>query len=219
MPEPGQPAAAGQVWEQIVEFAKAKGNLPTSEKRSCVPLRLQMEPPADPKQRPWPHKSRNVAEIEPALREAIRGLVSGVRPWPLYLHGPTGTGKTCAALCLCDHCGGSWFMTTERLASEWVDVLCSRYDDGKRKVGAADYRKRITDRPLVVIDDCGAREKVSDTHYEVIKLVLDLREGKPLVVTSNHNLETIARLYDARIADRLTAGTVLELAGESRRRT
>src|SRR5262249_18706175 len=31
--------------------------------------------------------------------------VEGREPWPLYLWGPTGTGKTSAALALLDHCG------------------------------------------------------------------------------------------------------------------
>lgn len=153
------------------------------------------------------------------MREVIRDLVSGKLPWPLYLFGPAGTGKTSVALCVCDHVDRSLFITVERLASEWVDCVCGRLDLGAGKIGPTQYRQMIVNRPLVCVDDIGVREKISDTHYEIVKLVLDLRETKPLIVTSNQPLEVIMKLYDDRIADRLSAGTVIELTGESRRRS
>lgn len=157
-------------------------------------------------------------KIDRQLRGRLREVLAGNKPWPLVLWGSTGTGKSCVALCLCDHCPGSWFVTSETLGTEWADVLCGRLKIGDGRIWPSNYRKRIGRVRLMVVDDAGSRDKVSDTAYEAFKMVLDLREGKPLIVTSNHSPAVLKDIYDARIADRLMAGTVIELTGKSRRR-
>jgi DNA replication protein DnaC len=70
---------------------------------------------------------------------------------------------------------------------------------------------------LTVLDELGAREKVSDYCYETTKLAIDRREGKACVFISNIGLEQIEAVYDDRIASRLSAGTVVSLDGDDRR--
>ena len=60
-------------------------------------------------------------------------------------------------------------------------------------------------------DDLGARDRVSDHAYETLKKVLDSREGRPLIALSNARLSELARVYDDRIASRLSAGTLIAL--------
>lgn len=75
----------------------------------------------------------------------------------------------------------------------------------------------IAKSPLIVFDELGCRDRVSDFQYETAKRVLDKREGKPLVVISNLTLKTLAELYDDRFCSRLAAGTVLGVSGDDRR--
>jgi hypothetical protein len=58
---------------------------------------------ARPQRRYFPGIERSIASIDPALRQSLRRLALGELPWPCFLHGPVGTGKTLAALCLLDH--------------------------------------------------------------------------------------------------------------------
>lgn len=71
--------------------------------------------------------------------------------------------------------------------------------------------------PLVLIDDLGLRDRANDTQYESLKGLLDRRTAKPLIVTSNLGVDEIAKIFDARVWDRLACGTVIELKGESLR--
>lgn len=162
--------------------------------------------------------------VDPALRAAIRELVSGSRPWPLFVHGPAGAGKTSAALALCDHVPGLAVYWT---ASGWADALIQA---GKGNLserpaeGGCSYnvtpdrlRDRVSRAALVVLDELATRDRVSDWHYEAVKDLIDRRMGKPLMVCSNLSLESVDGIYDDRIADRLAGGTVVALTGASRR--
>lgn len=157
----------------------------------------------------------------------LRELVAGRAPWPLFLHGPPGTGKTCAALALADHLR-EWecrYVTAADLTARVMATFGTRdaYDwtpFGRfRDAGVnPDAPSGKTGALLVVLDELGTRE-VKDTHYECVQRVIDLREGLPLILVSNHDADRIARVYDERIASRCQAGTVVELAGRDRRVT
>ncbi len=77
--------------------------------------------------------------------------------------------------------------------------------------------RNIENAPLVILDEIGCREKVSDAHYEVIKELLDVRHFKPLVCISNLSFKEIGSVYDGRIVSRLGNGTVVEMVGSDRR--
>ena len=66
----------------------------------------------------------------------------------------------------------------------------------------------------MVLDEIGSGEK---PHYDAVKRILDEREGKPLVAISNLDLASVATVYDARVASRMAAGTLMELLGADRR--
>lgn len=154
------------------------------------------------------------------MRRIIRELCRGYKEWPLFLYGDVGTGKTCAGLCLVDNCGGMYF-TAGDLCQELIDAGKGilNFKESGHKLYARDIWLAIRAVPVVVLDEVGGRDKVSDFHYDTVKGVLDAREYKPLVVISNLGLEQIAELYDMRITSRLGAGTVVEVAGDDRRLT
>lgn len=144
--------------------------------------------------------------------------MSGEAPWPLFVHGSAGTGKSCAALVLLDYAGGLFF-TGSSLADEMIRSQQGRLPGREtgRPIWPEQLWEEIGKTALVVLDDLGGRDRVSDFAYEVTKRLLDEREGKPLVVTSNLGPARLAQLYDDRVVSRLVAGTVLEMAGADRR--
>lgn len=178
---------------------------------------------------------RSIAEIAPGLRTTIRAMIAGESPWPLMLHGNAGTGKSCAMLCLLDYAGGEYhtvsglcqMMNRAALGNYSVDETGTRsgviegHKDYVHKRTVVLYPHqiwaRIAKAPLIVLDEIGCRSNVSDAHYEAVKEMIDIRHRKPLAVLSNLSLEALGKLYDDRIVSRLSAGTVVELAGADRR--
>src|SRR3990167_4114582 len=106
-----RPSPAEQ-WDQALLAceSQARGTLRPSR---CQVLPLLVRP----ERKEMVRIDRRISGIRPALRAIIRSLLAGEKPWPLVLLGPAGTGKTCAALCLLDHAGGSYWT---------VGMLCDR---------------------------------------------------------------------------------------------
>ena len=160
---------------------------------------------------------RNRDGIEPALRGTIQDLTNGLRPWPLLLLGEAGSGKTCAALCMIDVFGG-WYTSLPELCDLLITAQKGElaYSSGHRRF-TEDVWSAWRNAHLVVLDEIGARDKVSDHHYETLKWAMDRREGQPAVFISNHEkLSELGHLYDDRIASRLSSGTPVWLKGDRR---
>lgn len=79
------------------------------------------------------------------------------------------------------------------------------------------FWEKVATAPLVVLDEIGCREKVSDANYEAVRRCIDERYSKPFVCISNLELADVSRLYDARVVSRLAAGTVVSVEGSDRR--
>jgi DNA replication protein DnaC len=164
---------------------------------------------------------RTVHGIDPAVRRAMRAVIQGESPWPLFIHGPAGLGKTCAALCMLDHAGGE-YLTVQDLGDLLIQAQQGRLF---REIAPGqahcqypeDFWQRLGRQPLVVLDEIGTREKVSDHHYECVKRLLDRRHGLPLLCCSNLDLARLEKVYDDRVASRLAAGTVACVKGADRR--
>lgn len=165
-----------------------------------------------------PDKPRRLPDVPPVLRQKIRECTWGESPWPLFVFGPPGTGKTCGALCLVDRVHRAAFFTEETLCQDATDALMGRlvnsigYDITPREFWA-----NVGDRQLVVVDELGSRTIVSDHRYNAVKTLLDVREGKALMLVSNVAPKDIAQIYDARIASRALNGTIVEVGGHDRR--
>lgn len=139
-------------------------------------------------------------------------------PWPLTLVGDVGTGKTCAALCLLDRCsGGRRFYTVVKLCEELIDVQAGRREYSEQPDTLARWWARWSEVSCTVLDELGARERVSDFQYESVKRAIDERENKPAIFISNLTVDGLERVYDDRIASRLAGGTTIEFAGGDRR--
>jgi DNA replication protein DnaC len=149
----------------------------------------------------------------------MRECCAGQRPWPLVLIGRPGVGKTCAALALLDWATGLY----DTAAGLPDKVLLANKGElwnpqTQQRVSPAALWEDLTRRSaLVVLDELGARERVSDWAYQCVYRAVDERSGRPLILGSNLGLEALTGLYDYRLTSRLAAGTVLEMTGPDRR--
>lgn len=164
--------------------------------------------------------SRNPAMIADSLRATIRGCINGEQAWPLLIFGPAGAGKTSAALCVLDFATGSYH-TASGLCSMLIQSQQGRlewvYEGRGGTIWPEKMWSRIASMPFVALDEIGGRDRVTDHHYEAVKTMLDVRQGKPLMVLSNLGLPELEKIYDDRIASRLASGTVVRLEGKDRR--
>jgi len=145
--------------------------------------------------------------VNESLVQVFRDLVAGKERWPLFLHGPVGTGKTSAALCLADWCDTATIVTPDRLC-----------DITKRDNAETEW-DFIARKELAILDELGTRT-VNEFHYSVVKRFLDEREehaGRVGIYISNIKPSDVSTLYDDRIASRLLCGTRVELSGKDRR--
>jgi len=214
------PPDPGEVFDQLLARSLMIQNSQPSPTKPSSLQKLRLFDPHQILLRHLPGMRRSLAVIEPALREAIRALVSAQAPWPLFLYGRTGTGKTCAALCLLDHSGGEYWTAarlTDDLNSALFGRLVCRGESGSSNVWPEQIWDRIKRTPLMVLDELGQRDKVSGAHYDVVKRVLDERQDRPLLVLSNLDIKGIDTLYDERVSSRLGAGTIVQLRGRDRR--
>jgi len=154
--------------------------------------------------RPKEHIPRVSTKVDPTLWRLLLELANGEQRWPLYMYGATGTGKTCAALCLVDRVVDSIYTPADRLA-EWTlhnDAYAWQH------AGAVG---------LVVIDELGLRSRNSDLEYISVKRMADVREHRAAIWISNHKPDDIRQIYDDRIYSRICSGVWYELTGDDRR--
>ena len=158
------------------------------------------------------HK-RDVASVPvDTVGQIHRAIMS--ESWPIFITGPVGVGKTCAALCLAD----SWSLPPV-FYSTVADAQRAVFENPKafwdRWVGLAS--RGLQGAGLAILDELGMRGKVSDARYDLVHRLIDSRHGMPLVAISNLSLSELAEVYDDRIASRLAAGVVIMMTGQDRR--
>lgn len=168
--------------------------------------------------RPNIYRSKHL--LDDRVREAFNGLVAGRKPWPLFLFGDVGTGKTCAALALLDMTMGQFWDLPDLV--ETLNAARNgevRSPDGGYYTSPGDVWETWGTCKVATLDEIGTRTKPTDFQYEVLRRAIDVRlNGRlPLVCVSNMSLEQIARQYDDRVASRMASGTVLEVRGNDRR--
>lgn len=172
--------------------------------------------------------SQVTTHLDTILRDAFVA-----RRYPLYIHGPTGTGKTCLAALLFRSCSKPplWARADDLLLS----LSCGRTSDqrisielsedtgqtgtrrARRGLTFAEVMHRISDTHCLFIDDIAVR-KPTESMRQIFFDLLEIRKSRPFVITSNHSPEDLCELYeDDRILSRLLRGTVLHLSGADRR--
>ncbi len=221
-------ANPADIWEQVVSQSISKLSTGTP---SVAPLR-KLEVKATAQKRHHLTRDREPGKIDVELRQTIRDAAAGKVKWPLFICGKPGTGKTCAGLCVADHVHGSEWWSWDDFWRYLNDVnfgrAVSRRGGDMNPEGYRELTTTITwtapkwwtwfkGLPLAIIDDIGLRANANDTQYEALKMALDVRENLPLIVTSNLDAVGIGMIFDLRVMDRLSCGTVIDLQGRSQR--
>ena len=111
-------------------------------------LMLWPEGPRPPEKRIAPGLIRSMAQVHEAVRGTLRKLALGEARWPLLLFGPTGTGKTRAALCLCDYVQYAAYWTMEQLLNQQMHP---KYEERLA------WQEQLRRAELVVLDEIGER--------------------------------------------------------------
>ena len=175
----------------------------------------------EPKKRHCVAKVREWRQIKVELTAFLDDLCHDRLRWPLFLYGPTGTGKSCAALCLVDRIPGAEFWPAPQFIAHVQAVRAGRVEWYKCGRGGVlterAWWQQVEQMPLLVLDDIGLREVNPDHHVEALFLALQARDGLPLICTSNLDEHGIEDSYNARIRSRVCCGTVFELRGMDRR--
>jgi len=168
---------------------------------------------------PLPDKPRDAEKINDTLRTAIRRCAAAELPWPLFVHGLQGRGKSCAGLCAFDKWGG-WYITV----TDFRDKMIFAQKHGGERCHPQGFQPTVDELwvavglcHLFVLDELGMRSPPSGFEYEIVKRAADKRENRPAIFISNHNLDALSVIYDARIVSRLAGGTVVHLKGPDRR--
>lgn len=159
--------------------------------------------------------------MAPAVVSAVRAALSR-RQWPLYLFGPIGVGKSCAAALVYANWqqSAAWYSLTELcdllqgFNSNSIQVV---YRGGQAVELTRTGLWRLLDTTgLVACDEIGTRE-ASAHRYDALLRLLDCRVGKPLILTGNLDESGIASAYDERVLSRIGAGTWVNVKGHDRR--
>jgi DNA replication protein DnaC len=79
------------------------------------------------------------------------------------------------------------------------------------------WRKRIKQAPCVFLDDLGVQAPNPQMLVALFDLLED-RKNRPLIITGNHNLQSLLQIYEPRIVSRLSAGATLWLDGNDQRK-
>lgn len=146
---------------------------------------------------------REMSQVDERLQALFRALCRGEAPWPLLLHGPAGTGKTSAALALCDFAATACYHTLDQLC----DQIMSHDADFDWIAGKA----------LAVLDELGTRNRASDLPYSAAKRFADARYGLPTIYVTNLRPSQLVEAFDDRVASRVCCGTWFCLDGDDRR--
>lgn len=161
--------------------------------------------------------------VPEASRVAIEKAISESR-WPIFLTGPVGTGKSCAAACVYRNWKrwALWHRTGEIVG----DVLkCRSNDKGfvVRHRGETSYEEwelgimsKIAEASLLVFDDVGLRSP-TPAAYEVFYTMVESRIDKPTIYTTNLNSDELTKVFDERITSRLLRGARIRMSGDDRR--
>lgn len=125
----------------------------------------------------------------------------------LMLYGKAGSGKTHLAVAITRH-----IIEQKQIQVRFtriVDLLAEirktfNENEQYRTENESDLIHRYTSTPLLVIDDLGA-EKTTDWVRQILYQIIDERwiEQKPIIVTSNLNLEELEARFEERIASRV----------------
>lgn len=164
-------------------------------------------------------------KVVPAVRQAINEAIDA-REFPILLYGDVGSGKTCAAAGLFGKQKRRplWYraddllvaMAVGRAGTIDVDAPNIYGEIERRPVKFCDFQTKVQRAAWMFLDDLGLRG-ATDPMKQALFDLLEWRQTKPLVITSNLSIPELAELYDDRIASRIQVGSRIRFGFADRR--
>lgn len=165
---------------------------------------------------PWPTGVEPITwpSLHPVQRHIANEALQAIdeRVSPLVFAGPVGTGKSCLAMLVARLFPRAITWSTPGVLGAICRARTS--DSGQVEIPGPDgsswwsesqFYARFESAPLAVLDDLGTRE-LTEAQSDVLLELLNRRHGRGLIVTTNHNRNSLAESVGERIASRLLAG-------------
>lgn len=156
-----------------------------------------------------------------ALDEMRR--IFGAKLFPILLHGAVGRGKSFLAATIFVRWSGTASMM--RYSDFVSDAIKASREGSIGRYGAngafcehteAGWWRHLQEVGLVVLDEIGSGTS-HEWRNEILWKLLEVRRGKPLLMTGNLDPKELAQRFDVRIQSRIIAGTLFELGGTDQR--
>jgi predicted ATPase len=187
---------------------------------STVPDGWCRSPPAG-------YESLDELQVNPDVMTLLRAA-HAAGEWPVYLTGDVGRGKSYVAALVYARWTGTVAMarytdlmgTAIRGAKEG-DV--SHYTASGQLVEMTEgqWWKCLESLGLLIVDEIGVGISVGNAkewRAELFWKLLEIRHGKPLLMTGNISPDGLGEHFDRRIQSRIIQGTVIECDGTDKRR-
>ncbi len=134
----------------------------------------------------------------------------------IVMQGTPGTGKTYAAMALCEYVtrteSSVIFTTQKQMADNWLKTFHEEIPSG--------YARKVMECKLLVIDDFGTAE-LSKSLLEFLMHVINSRlqwSNRGTVITTNLDSKKLAEYCGDALSDRLNTGQKFLFSGKSRRK-
>lgn len=134
----------------------------------------------------------------------------------IIMQGTPGTGKTYAAMALCEAVtrkdSSVIFTTQKQMADKWLKTFKEDIPSG--------YAHKVQECKLLVIDDFGTAE-LSKSLLEFLMQVINTRlqwKNRGTVITTNLDSKKLAEYCGDALSDRLNTGQKFSFTGKSRRK-
>jgi DNA replication protein DnaC len=161
---------------------------------------------------------RTVDQISPVILDALMQVFNGSNPWPLFITGSVGIGKSCAAMAMIDHLQVSRrYSKSNDFVSDTMKASRGELVRGSFTHSSESFSKDWAEASITCIDEMGSREKVADWPRDIIQDLIDARGRRPSIWISNLALDDLALIYGNRIVSRLSEGTQITMTGTDRR--
>lgn len=148
--------------------------------------------------------------------EAALGICERIREGQIFnalFTGPAGSGKSHLAMAIAKNCIAPNCRVLYAASDELMRKIRDTFNNKDSGESEESYIDRLASAEVLVLDDLGAEtggigtnRRASDFTQNVLYSLMNRRQGKVTIITTNLSPEEIVQIYDSRLASRLLRG-------------